>query len=79
MDAIFALLSAFILPGTFPSERVPGQHIHPPRTEHEEVHSLYVHLEAGGDVRGVQQVPAAVEAFGVGVGATVDRGLPRRS
>lgn len=43
------------------------------------MHSLDVHLEAGGDVRRVLLVPAAVEAFGVGVGPAGDHGLPRRS
>lgn len=40
---------------------------------------LHVHLEAGGDVGGVGQVPAAVEALGVGVGAAGDGRLSRRS
>lgn len=44
-----------------------------------EMHSLHVHFEGGGDVRRVQLVPVAVEAFGVGVGSAGDRGLPRRS
>lgn len=42
-------------------------------------YSLDVHLEGGGDVGGVLLVPAAVEAFGVGVGPTGDRGLSGRS
>lgn len=33
---------------------------------------LHVHLKGGGDVGGVGQVPAAVEALGVGVGAAGD-------
>lgn len=42
-------------------------------------HSLDVHLEAGGDEGGVLLVPAAVEAFGVGVGSTGHHRLSRRS
>lgn len=41
------------------------------------MHLLHVHLKGRGDVRRVQLVPAAVEAFGVGVGSTGDCGLPR--
>lgn len=38
---------------------------------------LYVHFKGSGDVRWVQLVPAAVEAFRIGVGSTGDCGLPR--
>ena len=44
-----------------------------------ELDLLYVHFERGGDVRSVELVPAAVEAFRVSVGSTGDRGLPRRN
>lgn len=33
---------------------------------------LYIHFKGGGDVGRVELVPAAVEAFGVGVGPTGD-------
>lgn len=41
------------------------------------MHLLHVDFEGCGDVRRVQLVPAAVEAFWVGVGSTGDCGLPR--
>lgn len=41
------------------------------------MHLLYVHFKGSGDVRGVELMPAAVEAFRVGVGSTGDCGLPR--
>ncbi len=40
---------------------------------------LYVHFKSSRDVGRVQLVPAAIEAFRVGVGSTGDRGLPRRN
>lgn len=41
------------------------------------MHLLHIDLEGGGDVRRMHLVPAAVEAFRVGVGSTGDCGLPR--
>lgn len=40
---------------------------------------LHFHLKGGGDVGGVDQVPAAVEALRVGVGAAGDGRLSGRS
>lgn len=46
-----------------------------PHKDMNPMHLLYVHFKGGGDERLVELVPAAVEAFGVGVGPTCDCGL----
>lgn len=42
------------------------------------VYSQHGHVEGVGDVRGGGQMPGAVEAFGVGVGAAAEHRLPWR-
>ena len=42
------------------------------------VYSQHGHIEGVGDVGGSGQMPAAVEALGICVGAAAEHGLPRR-
>ena len=45
---------------------------------HRCVYSQHSHIEGVGDVGGSGQMPAAVEALGISVGAAAEYGLPRR-